>query len=232
LRRKRQLLSLFAVLSILTAFLALRGRGKDHGESELQDLLLRISELAKGSDLIPKIDSSGIAFGTGDDGLYSGTRAEILHIILIERDVLPIGRMREILEAGGSRDRFYRVAKDGIHTSLEGFVKLGNDTLVVKSARLVNGSIEAELYSPQDPVDGKLELAGNLRVDPPGTVGLPARVQGFVELTSRYGPGKYIFFLLPWQVDRDLLQGNLGASPLNVSDLREKVSQFLRSVHT
>jgi hypothetical protein len=178
------------------------------------------------------VDSAGIAFQMDEDGALHQVDAEPIRILLLERVVLPLEDIRGLMERGGPIFRVYRSAKEGMHTSLQGFLSMGNRTFVLGSVSLTEGQVvEADLLwagrdQPGQP--SALTKVGRvlMQLENPASAGHVA--EGRISLSQNSATQVHGFFLLPFQPDRASIEA-LGSAPASYAELRARILEYIRS---
>jgi hypothetical protein len=204
-----------------------------HSRTDLDEIELR-AFLDEMSSRFPNgtpryVDSAGIAFQMDGDGVLHQLNAEPIRILLVERVVLPPEDIRGMMERGGPVFRIYRTAKEEMHTSLQGFLSMGNRTFMLGSVSLTDGQVvEADLLwagrdQPGQP--SALTKVGTflMRLENPGNV-----AEGRISLSQDSATQFHGFFLLPYQLDRASIDA-LGSAPSSYSELRARILEYIRS---
>ena len=177
------------------------------------------------------LDSAGIAFQLDEDGALHQTNVEPVRILLLERVVLPLEDVRGMMERGGPVFRVYRSAKEEMHTSLTGFLSMGNRTFVLGSVSLTEGQIvEAVLWAGRDQSGqpSALTRVGMvlMRLETPGHT--DDVVEGQIKLSQDSATQFHVFFLLPFQPDRASIDA-LGSATSSYSELRARILEYIHS---
>jgi len=228
------ILAVSLVAAILCVRFSAHRLGTGLEQAELQALLDEVSErFPNGTSKY--VDSSGVAFQMGADGTFGQLGANHVQLLLLEKVMLPFEQIRDLMERERPMSQVYHAAREGMHTSLQGSVSLGDRTFMLGSVRIIKAQrVEANLLWTGDPRSQLGHppapiVVGRLCLDLPK----PGDTAGLVEgrITLVYGSGTeetHDFFLLSFELDRASLE-DLASAPLNHSELRRWILDHIQA---